>query len=343
MSETTLYRKYRPQKFSEVVGQDHVVSVIQNEIKNDKISHAYLFSGTRGTGKTSIARLIAKDLKVSQNDIYEIDAASNRGIDDIREIRESVQALPFDSDYKVYIVDEVHMLTKEAFNALLKTLEEPPAHVIFILATTEFEKLPDTIISRCETYQFKQPTQAVLKKVVQNIAKKEGYTLESSSLELIALLGGGSFRDTLGVLQKVINASKDTKISAEEVEQVLGAPRIETVQDFVAAVLEKKAEKGLEAVQKASEGNVDMKMFLSMVMARLRYVLLLRFGSKKLIEGEVSDDEMEGLEKWAGNKELKLNSETLVRFIDATEQLSVANDPKLPIELALLDIVGQDN
>ena len=230
------------------------------------------------------------------------------------------------------------MLTKEAFNALLKTLEEPPAHVIFILATTEFEKLPETIISRCETYQFKQPTAVALKKHVANVAKKEDYTLESSSLELIALLGGGSFRDTLGVLQKVINASEDKKISAEEVEKVLGAPRIETVQSFVKSVLEKKSEDGLGAVNQASENNVDMKMFLTMVLARLRFVLLLRFGSKKLVEREVSEDEMKVIEEWAENKELKLNSETLVRFIDASEQLSVANDSKLPIELALLDV-----
>jgi len=338
MIKTTLYRKYRPSKFKDVVGQDHIVEVIQNEIKNEKISHAYLFSGSRGTGKTSIARIIARELGVSSNDIYEIDAASNRGIDDIREIRESVQSLPFDSEYKVYIVDEVHMLTKEAFNALLKTLEEPPEHVIFILATTEFEKIPETIVSRCETYQFKQPTQIVLKKVVGDIAKKEGYELEPSSKELIALLGGGSFRDTLGVLQKVINASDDKKIDPEEVERVVGAPKIKTLQQFIEAVLKKDSKLGLESIKTASSSNIDMKMFLIMVLERMRYILLIRFGSKDLIKDEVSEDEMKFLEKLAEEKDLKLTSEILIRFIDAQNQMSISNNPSLPLELALLDI-----
>lgn len=181
MSEQTLYRKYRPQNFNDVVGQDHIVKPIMEALKQKTFSHAYLFSGTRGTGKTSVARIIAKELGVSVNDLYEIDAASNRGIDDIRELRESVQARPFDSEYKVYIIDEVHMLTDPAFNALLKTLEEPPAYSVFVLATTEPEKLPDTIVSRCETYQFKQPGRKVLADVVKNISKKEGYSLEVGS------------------------------------------------------------------------------------------------------------------------------------------------------------------
>ena len=145
---TVLYRKYRPSNFKEVLGQDHIVKTLGGAINLGNISHAYLFAGTRGTGKTSIARIFANEIKTTENDLYEIDAASNRGIDDIRELRDSVNVLPFESPYKVYIIDEVHMLTKEAFNALLKTLEEPPKHVIFILATTEIEKLPDTIFSR---------------------------------------------------------------------------------------------------------------------------------------------------------------------------------------------------
>lgn len=340
MSETTLYRKYRPHTFKDVVGQEHIVSVLQNELKQGTFSRAYLFSGTRGTGKTSLARIIASELGVSANDLYEIDAASNRGIDDIREIRESVRALPFDSKYKVYIIDEVHMLTKEAFNALLKTLEEPPEHVVFALATTEFEKLPDTIVSRCEVFQLKSPTQAVLKKLVADVAKKEGIKLEAASLELIALLGSGSFRDTIGVLQKAINASgSDGVITVEEVEKVLGAPRLETVHSFVEAVLKREADKGLEALQTANENNIDMKLFLNLVLARLRYVLLLRFGSAKLVEDEVSGDELDTLSAWAKDKELKLTAQTLVRFIDTHEQLSVASVPSLPLELALLDIV----
>ncbi len=157
--------------------------------------------------------------------MYEIDAASNRGIDDIREIRDSVLTQPFESKYKVYIVDEVHMLTKEAFNALLKTLEEPPSHVVFILATTELHKVPDTVISRCQVFQFKKPNAQVLKDVIGNVSKLEGYSVDPSSAELIALLGDGSFRDTLGILQKIISSIDGKKILIKDVEMVTGAPR----------------------------------------------------------------------------------------------------------------------
>jgi DNA polymerase III subunit gamma/tau len=164
--EIALYRKYRPKKWSDVLGQDHIVKVIESSIKLKRISHAYLFTGARGTGKTSIARILASEIGCKDEDLYEIDAASNRGIDDIREIKQSVSAQPFRSPYKVYIVDEVHMLTKEAFNALLKTLEEPPEYVIFILATTEPEKLPETVISRCQVFNFKRPGQNTLKEML---------------------------------------------------------------------------------------------------------------------------------------------------------------------------------
>jgi len=206
-TSSVLYRKYRPDDWNAVLGQDHIVSVLENGIKLKRISHAYLFSGSRGTGKTSIARIFAKSLGVSDNDIYEIDAASNRGIDDIREIRDGVNVLPFESEYKVYIIDEVHMLTKEAFNAILKTLEEPPAHAIFILATTELEKVPETIVSRCQSFIFKKPTDNILTSAVTNVAKKEGYTLEEGGAGLIALLADGAFRDAYGTLQKVISFS----------------------------------------------------------------------------------------------------------------------------------------
>jgi DNA polymerase-3 subunit gamma/tau len=156
-----IYTKYRPQKWSEVIGQEQVTEVLKESIKNEKIAHAYLFSGSRGTGKTSVARILAREIGTTEKDLFEIDAASNNGVDEIRALNESVTSLPFDSKYKVYILDEVHMLSKPAFNALLKTLEEPPKHVVFVLATTEPEKIPSTVISRCETYSFKTPNRAL--------------------------------------------------------------------------------------------------------------------------------------------------------------------------------------
>src|SRR6056297_1967272 len=175
MSTTSaLYRKYRPESFADVRDQDHIVSALEGAIKKGEIPHALLFSGTRGTGKTTLARIFAKAIGTSDMDLYEIDAASNRGIDDVRELKEAVHTLPYESEKKVYIIDEVHMLTKEAFNALLKTLEEPPEHVVFILATTEEEKLLDTILSRCQVFRLHSPSREVLQQTVISVAKEEG-------------------------------------------------------------------------------------------------------------------------------------------------------------------------
>src|SRR5882757_3933875 len=247
-----LYRTHRPLKLSEVIGQEHVTTALSHALKAGTISHAYLFTGPRGTGKTSIARILAHEVNglpyeddSMHLDIIEIDAASNRRIDEIRDLRDKVHTAPSSAKYKVYIIDEVHMLTKEAFNALLKTLEEPPAHVIFVLATTELEKVPDTIISRCQTFVFKRPTDILLKDFALAIAKKEGFALASAGAELIALLGDGSFRDAHGIIQKVISVSKDKKIDLEEIESVTGAPSGVLVNAFIISIASKEVEKGI--------------------------------------------------------------------------------------------------
>ena len=183
----SLYQKYRPKNFKEVIGEDHIIKVLSGAIKLGNISHAYLFSGSRGTGKTSVARIFDQEIGTSADDLYEIDAASTNSVDDIREINEAVHTLPFKSKYKVYIIDEAHMLSKSAWNAFLKTLEEPPAHVVFILATTELEKVPETVISRCQTFVFKQPNQSVLKDFAQMIGKKEGIILEPDAADASGL------------------------------------------------------------------------------------------------------------------------------------------------------------
>jgi DNA polymerase-3 subunit gamma/tau len=240
MSVTSaLYRKYRPQDFSQVRDQDHIVKVLEGAIKKGEIPHALLFSGTRGTGKTTLARIFASAIGTSNLDLYEIDAASNRGIDDVRELKEAVHTLPYESKQKVYIIDEVHMLTKEAFNALLKTLEEPPEHVVFILATTEEEKLLDTILSRCQVFRMRSPSRAVLAETVTDIAKQEGFTLNPDAADLIAIAADGSFRDALGVTQKVIMASGDKIGEADEVADIIGAPKSDVIAKLITALHEK--------------------------------------------------------------------------------------------------------
>jgi DNA polymerase-3 subunit gamma/tau len=341
--ETTLYRKYRPQSFKEILGQDHIVKTLLNTIKLGTFAHAYLFAGTRGTGKTSIARLLSKELGTSANDLTEIDAASNRGIDDIRELRDAVRTMPFDSKYKVYIIDEVHMLTKEAFNALLKTLEEPPAHVIFILATTELDKLPSTVVSRCQTFTFKKPSQTILREVSLNIAKKEGYTLEHSAGQLIAILGDGSFRDTLGVLQKVINTSADKKITAEEVEAITGAPRRALVDNAIIAIAEKNLEAGLQTIARVVEGNINIKMFLKLFLAKMRLILLLRYAKNMEadIKDELDEDDFEFLKKMSDPKYADISSKTILAFLKAYSDIDDAFVPELVLELAFIDLLGE--
>lgn len=345
MSETVLYRKYRPQKFKEVLGQEHIVKVLEASIELGNISHAYIFSGSRGTGKTSVARIFAREIGTTTNDIYEIDAASNNGVDEIRALNESVNTLPFESKYKVYILDEAHMLSKGAWNAFLKTLEEPPKHAIFILATTELAKVPETVVSRCQTFVFKKPTHKILKEVALSIAKKEGFTLESSSADLIALLGDGSFRDTQGILQKIIGSSKDKKISVEEVILVTGAPKSELVNDFLRSIDTGDLEIGLKAVRDAGEANIDMNLYLRLILHKMRSVLLLRNfkGGEERIQENMTDTDFNFLKGIAENKTSKINSSALEILLSYSDMVMKAYIAELPLELALVKIVGVEN
>jgi DNA polymerase-3 subunit gamma/tau len=218
-----LYRKYRPESFADIVGQEQVVTLLTSAITQKKVSHAYLFCGGRGTGKTTTARIFARDVGCNPEDVIEIDAASNRGIDEIRELREAVRTAPFSSPYKVYIIDEAHMLTKEAANALLKTLEEPPSHVIFILATTDPEKLPQTIISRCQKVFFSSPDHATLASRLIHVSQEEKVTLSEESALLIAHHGKGSYRDALGVLEQIITTGAK-EVNHTDVIKFLGVP-----------------------------------------------------------------------------------------------------------------------
>ncbi len=240
-----LYRKYRSKKLSEIVGQEHITKTLSEALKTDRISHAYLFTGPRGVGKTSIARILAHEVNnLPYNDdqphidIIEIDAASNRRIDEIRDLRDKVHIMPAAAQYKVYIIDEVHMLTKEAFNALLKTLEEPPAHVIFILATTDPHKLPDTIISRTQIFNFKPINQLEAVNHLKSIAKQEKIKITDQALELIAQHGEGSFRDSISLLDQLGNGTKE--ITEEDVREILGIPPSSAIDNLIKLIEEPK-------------------------------------------------------------------------------------------------------
>lgn len=344
MSENlALYRKYRPQTFDDVRDQDHIVSVLEGAIKKGTIPHAILFSGTRGTGKTTLARIFAKAIGVSDVDLYEIDAASNRGIDDIRELREAVYTLPYESERKVYIIDEVHMLTKEAFNALLKTLEEPPSHVVFILATTEEEKLLDTILSRCQVFRMHSPSREVLAHTVTDIAKKEGFKLSQDAADLIAIAADGSFRDAIGITQKVIMASGDTIGSADEVATIIGAPKAKILQNLLQALHEKKVEDALHAVGEALEAHVDMKLFMRLLLERVRAVILLRHaqGSEAKLLQAFSVADCELLKTLSKATPSALNSHLLVALLGAAENMGKTVLPQLPLELAIIESMSK--
>lgn len=337
----TLYRQYRPHAFKEVRGQDHIVTVLEAAVKNKKPAHAYLFIGTRGTGKTSVARILARELGVSDKDLYEMDAASHTGVDNIRELREGVNVMPFDSPYKFYIIDEAHMLSKGAWNAFLKTLEEPPAHAIFVLATTERDKVPDTIQSRCEVYTFKQPSRDVLAQVISDVAKKEGSAMERGAAELVAMLADGSFRDALSILQKVLTISADKKVSVNEVMSVTGIPHSEVVRQILGSIAHRDAAAALAALQGPIQNNADMRVLTKLLIQRLRIALLLRYAPEiaESMSGELSVEDMAFVQGLA--KLPSVNSDMLRALLDAYSTMTYAAVPHLPLELAVIDICGK--
>ena len=262
-----LYRKYRPQTFNDIVGQNHIVSVLKNAIDKDQISHAYLFYGSRGTGKTSIAKIFANE--VNSNEVYqkenvdiiEIDAASNNGVDEVRDIKEAIKFLPTEGKYKVYIIDEVHMLTTAAFNALLKTLEEPPAHVIFILATTEIHKIPATILSRCQRFEFKNLSQDQLIDRLRYIAKEENLVIEEAAIEKIATLAKGGLRDAISILDQVSNYSEE--ITLNHILEVTSSISEDDILEFYRDLLKRDVAKSLLKYNEFVAQAKDTKLLLN--------------------------------------------------------------------------------
>ena len=281
--QTTLYRKYRPKDFSEIAGESDIVKTLKNSLDNNRISHAYLFSGPRGVGKTTSARLIAKGVNCLKNgissspcnecencrevdngsfiDLIEIDAASNRGIDEIRELKDKINYQPSKGRKKIYIIDEVHMLTKEAFNALLKTLEEPPEHVIFILATTEPDKILPTIISRCQRYDFQSLTYAEITNKLSEICKNENIEIDEGSLGLIYESSGGSMRDAISILERVIITYLGEKIDEEKCSKVIGVTSKALLKEFFEIVKNQKISEGAVFLDKLWLESLDIEKF----------------------------------------------------------------------------------
>ena len=345
MNHQTLYRKYRPQNFSQLKGHPNVVTLFENILKSGKAGHAYLFTGGRGTGKTSVARIVARELGTNPEDIYEIDAASNRGIDEIRTLRDGVHTLPFSSKYKVYIIDEAHMLTLQAANALLKTLEEPPAHCIFILATTDKQKLPATILSRCQIVDFKNADRKTLSEMVMEVGSKEGYTITTDAADLLAELGDGSYRDTYSLLETVLGSVSDSSVKSEDIRAILKTPESRRLLTILEHISAGKTEEALSEIRDLGEG-VDGEHVLLALIAQMRTALLLRFDTngtyKKSLIQKVSEEDINRLQIIGGNRVRPLTSDSLVMAIETLGLVKKTGGAGLlPIELLIMRIAGE--
>lgn len=314
-----LYRKYRPQSFDDVVGQEQIVSLLQMSIKQKKVSHAYLFCGGRGTGKTTVARIFARDLGCNWEDILEIDAASNRGIDEIRELREAVRTAPFSSPYKVYIIDEAHMLTREAANALLKTLEEPPSHIIFILATTDPEKLPATIVSRCQKVFFVSPDIKTLALRLMHVAHKEGKNIDEETAFLIAAHGNGSYRDALGVLEQILTTS-EKNILYDVVHEYLGVTNKAVLVELVHSICKKDQVLFLESLKKIERGTTSSVKAYDDVIELFRIGLLSRVG-----EGLENTETVSSIAILAKAHPLVISSKNILELLSKRSLLEVSS------------------
>lgn len=364
MSYIALYRKHRPQKFFEVINQDHIKKTLINALAHDKVAHAYLFSGPRGVGKTTIGRLLAKAVNCSNLnnnngeacnkcdnckeissektvDITEIDAASNRGIDEMRELREKIKYMPSKLKYRVFIIDEVHMLTIEAFNALLKTLEEPPAHIIFILATTEPQKIPPTILSRCQRFDFKKIGVQEIINHLEKISKKEQIKIDKEGLKMIAQNADGSSRDALSLLGQVQSAFNKKNIAVQDIVDLLGLASDQMIFDIAEQILEKNIKRSLEMTNELIMRGYDPSLLLDSIIEFLRKLLLLKNTEDYnlfLATSEEQEKINELIEK-IDNKELL----SLINYlIEGKNILKYSPLSQLPLEMAIIKYINPD-
>ncbi len=358
-----LYRKYRPRTFGEVVGQDHIVKTLINQIKFDKISHAYLFTGSRGTGKTSTAKIFAKAINClhpvdgspcgecevckaldgTNMDVLEIDAASNNGVDEIRDLREKVKYPPVVGKYKVYIIDEVHMLSTSAFNALLKTLEEPPSHTVFILATTEVHKLPATILSRCIRFDFRLVSLEDLSSLLKKILKEEGVTYDEQAINVIARAGEGSVRDTLSIADRCVSFA-GSDLTYEKVVSVLGVSERDTLISVSEKMLEKNVGETLVLLDKVLSQGKSPLVFASDMISYFRDLLLIYSLKEKAREiVVVKDDVYEKMKAQAtdGNYSEILKAIEVLSEIEQDLRYSV--QPRIILETAVIKIMSESS
>jgi DNA polymerase-3 subunit gamma/tau len=345
------YRKWRPQTLAEIVGQEQVTQTLNNALASGRVSHAYLFYGPRGTGKTSTGRILAKAvnctgrgkskpcnrcemcLAVTEGralDVIEIDAASNRGIDEIRDLREKVNYAPNQARYKVYIVDEVHMLTKEAANALLKTLEEPPPYVIFILATTEVHKVPATILSRCQRFDFRRISQADVVSKLERICSSEGIQIEREGLQLIARSATGSLRDAENLLEQLMTYY-GTEISLRQIQEVLGITGDQRAKELIKHIVNNDTPAGLATINSVNSDGLDLRQFNRELIEYLRELLLVKSGSAEAVD--LTAEDIAELKELASKTSLA----QIARAIKLFSQLELGFDNSLPLELALVD------
>ena len=350
-----LYRQYRPEVFDEVLGQDHIVRILQNQIATGSTSHAYLFCGTRGTGKTTTARLLAKGLNCLSDgqrpcgqcpncqaikegsflDVIEIDAASNRGVDDVRELRESVKYPPAAGRMKVYIIDEVHMLTTEAFNALLKTLEEPPEYVTFILATTEVHKLPATVLSRCMRLDFKRVPETVLIKGMSDICAALGINVTEDALRIIAANADGSVRDGLSILDQCI-AGREEQVTADDVLEFLGASGAEDFLELTDMVRKKRTEEAIIFLSRLLEDGKDVRQFMRDWTGHYRNLLLVKYMRNPETILGMSAENIERLRRQASVLEPEDINRGIMELSTMSNEARWSTQPRILLELAIV-------
>ena len=361
----TLYRKYRPRKFSDVIGQQAIVRTLSNAVKYNRVGQAYLFAGPRGTGKTTLARILAMAVnctnlsggepclkceicrQISQGkslDIIEIDAASNTGVDNIRELKETVKLPPAQAKYKVYIIDEVHMLSIGAFNALLKTLEEPPEHVIFILATTEIRKLPETILSRCQRFDFSRLSMENIIKKLALIAKSEKVKIEKAALEMIAMAAEGGMRDAESLLSQIMSL-EDKNITSKEVEEILGTTNRQPIEQMVDYLLQGKTSSALKLISQLTKDGYDLEIFSKSLLNYFRQLMLIAVNPEtaKSFSFELTSEQIKKMETLAQ----KFSVPEILKIIDliseAKDKIKSSFIPQLPLEMAIVKIGREEN